>query len=178
MESAIVAIVCIALILFGALTIMDSTMSSMDTVWQASKASQTLAQDIARTDISTVSSNTTSSTNTTSVVETVVENNGETQLQDFDEWDVIVQYYDGTGEYLIKCLPYVESGLSSDEWTVEGIYMDASSGDSEVFEPGIFDPDEEMLIQMEVSPPVGANTTNLAKVSTPNGVFASATFTR
>jgi hypothetical protein len=46
-----------------------------------------------------------------------------------------------------------------------------------VIEPGIFDPGEEIVITVKVSPSVGAGTTNLAVIATPNGITASTVFT-
>jgi hypothetical protein len=45
-----------------------------------------------------------------------------------------------------------------------------------VFEPGILNPGEEMTIQAKVSPTVGAGTTNWATVATPNGISLTAYF--
>jgi hypothetical protein len=61
---------------------------------------------------------------------------------------------------------------------VEGLYLDASEGTEEVFDPDILNPGEEVVIQIWVSPPVGSPTTNLATVATPNGISASTAFTR
>lgn len=71
-----------------------------------------------------------------------------------------------------KVYVYVING-----WTVEGIYLDAGGSVVEVFEPGIFNPDEEMVIQVKIDPAVGGGTTNMVTLSTPNGVSASAAFT-
>lgn len=78
--------------------------------------------------------------------------------------------------YNIKRLEYTEGSLGDNQWTVEGIYMDASTSDPEVFEKGIFNPDEEMVIQMQVDPIVRAASDNLVMVSTPNGISASDIF--
>jgi len=80
-------------------------------------------------------------------------------------------------DYHIERLTYTDGTLSNNEWTVEGIYLDAGTSDPEVFDSGIFNPDEEIVIQMKVDPAVGTGTTNLATISTPNGVSTSAVFT-
>jgi hypothetical protein len=46
-----------------------------------------------------------------------------------------------------------------------------------VIEPGIFNPGEEMAITIKVSPKVGADSTNLAVIATPNGIIATRVFT-
>jgi hypothetical protein len=45
-----------------------------------------------------------------------------------------------------------------------------------VYEPGILNPGEVMVIKLKLSPAAGAGTTNWAIVSSHNGVVASAQF--
>jgi hypothetical protein len=61
-------------------------------------------------------------------------------------------------------------------WTVAAIYTDYTLGREEVFEPGILNPGEVMLIKMKLSPLPGPNTTNWAIVSSCNGVVASSQY--
>ncbi|MCL0093922.1 hypothetical protein M1O53_02955 [Dehalococcoidia bacterium] len=175
METAIVAIVCIALVMFGALTMLQTSLSSVDMVNEAWREREQTMQEIAMTDISSLSTNV---TDAGAIVEITLKNEGESKLKDFGRWDVIVQYRDTTTTLLIKRLLYVEGEPGNDQWTVKGIYLDAAASNPEVFEPGIFNPDEEMIIRMRLDPPVGVGTTNLATIATPNGVSTSATFTR
>jgi hypothetical protein len=64
------------------------------------------------------------------------------------------------------------------QWTISGIYVDADAMTPEVFEPGILNPDEEMVVQIKVSPSVAMTTTNLVTLNTLNGISASAHFLR
>jgi hypothetical protein len=64
------------------------------------------------------------------------------------------------------------------EWTVSGIYVDANTLTPEVFEPGILNPDEEMVIQARVAPSVAMTTTNMITINTLNGITASSHFIR
>ena len=107
-----------------------------------------------------------------------VQNAGETKLEDFDKWDVILQYYDPNDNYLLKRLDYNSGTPNNDEWTVKGIYLNAGSGTAEVFDPGIFNPDEEMVLLLKVNPIVGTPNANMVTVATYNGVSATATFNR
>jgi len=98
-------------------------------------------------------------------------NEGSTKLADFDQWDVIVQY-DSDGDNVVKWLSYVEGGpgWASDKW---------SEGIEDVFEPGIFNPKEKMTITMSVSSPITpTGQAGQAFIATPNGITASAVFTR
>ncbi|HAZ31414.1 MAG TPA: hypothetical protein DCY61_01735 [Dehalococcoidia bacterium] len=175
METAIVAVVCIALVMFGALTMLQTSLSSVDLVNEAWREREQTTQEIAMTDISSLSTNV---TDAGAIVEMTLKNEGESKLKDFGRWDVIVQYRDTATTLLIKRLLYVEGEPGNDQWTVKGIYLDAATRNPEVFESGILNPDEEMIIRMRLNPPVGVGTTNRATIATPNGVSTSATFTR
>lgn len=125
----------------------------------------------ARTDLSPVGAET---KNLGATVEVILSNEGDTKLADFDQWDVILEYKDGGGSCHTEWYPF---GLGINEWTKTGIYLDASTATGEVFDKGILNPGEEIVIQVSVSPWVGSPTTNLATVVTPNGISASTVFT-
>ena len=174
MENVIITIMCVALMIFAAMTVAQSTLSSQDTVATAWKEMERTSGEIARTNISSLGAETSDGI----TISLTLENAGETQLEDFDEWDVILQYYDISDNYLIKRLTYNSGTPSDNEWTVEGIYLNAGSSTSEAFDPGIFNPDEEMVIEMKVNPAVGTPNANMAKVAVSNGVSATTIFTR
>ena len=106
-------------------------------------------------------------------LEEILENSGQTKLADYDKWDIIVQYYDGAGTYYIKWLPYTEGTLGNNEWEVVWIRLD---GEAEIFEPNVLNPKEEIKIRAQFNPSVGAGTTNMVVVATPNGITASTYF--
>jgi len=176
MEKVLVALFCIALILFGVFTLSQVSLSSTDKIATAWREREGTSVEMAKTHIPALGAETQSAG---TIVEVTLDNTGETKLEDFDKWDVIVQYYefdDPDYIYYIKRLPYTENAPGNNEWTVEGIYLDAGTSDPEVFDSGIFNPEEEMVIQMKVDPAVGTGTTNLATISTPNGVSTSVVF--
>jgi hypothetical protein len=107
------------------------------------------------------------------ILEVILENSGQTKLADFNKWDIIVQYYDGTGTYHVAWLPHAEAALNDNEWEVAWIQLD---GATEVFEPNVLNPKEEMMIRAQLNPSVGAGTTNMVIVATPSGVTASTYF--
>jgi len=102
-------------------------------------------------------------------------NSGQVKLSSFSKWDVIVKYYN-SGNYYITWLPYVDGNPGNNEWTVNGIYLSSENLTDEVFEPGILNPGEEMIIQTELSPDIDKDTTCDVTVSTPNGVSDSFAF--
>lgn len=102
-------------------------------------------------------------------LEVTLRNDGRTTLADFDEWDVIIQYYDTSNNYLVKWLPYVEGAPGDNQWTVKGIYINAENATSEILESGILNTGEEIIIQVKLSPAVHLTANNVAIVSTPSG---------
>ena len=175
METAIAALIILTVVLFGALTIAQVYLSSQDAIMTSWREMEERLGERARTEISAVGPGTVGPD--TTVVITLT-NEGSTKLADFDQWDVIVQYYTGSynsGDYVVKWLPYREAGLPINEWKKVRIYLEPP--DEEVFEPEIFNPEEEMVIQIGISSPVGQPTTNTVTIATPNGISATAVFT-
>ncbi len=169
METAIVSLICIALIVFGGMTMSQGFMTSVDSTSAGLEEISNRGEEIMRTELTTGNATVQASTQ----LQVNLENGGQTKLASFDKWDVIVQYYDETQSYQVVWLPYTEGTPGNNEWTVAGIYL---NGQPEAFEPNIFNPKEELQIQANLNPPVGDNTTNLVVISTPNGVPASIPF--
>ncbi len=169
------AIICIALLLFGGLAITHSTLSSVDMVSTSWKEMETNSGEIARTEIEATTADLDA---TRTIVRVTVVNQGQVSLHDFSKWDVIVQYYDEVDVYHIVRVDYTSSATPADnQWTVEGIYLDASAGTPEAFEPNILNPGEEMIAKIKLSPAIKGVTNFLVAVATPNGVATSKTFT-
>jgi hypothetical protein len=169
METAIVSIICIALIAFGGMTMSRGFMTSVDTSTTGLDAIGQRNETIMRTELTPLSTSLPSG----NTLDIILENSGQTRLADFDKWDVIVQYYDDTATYHVVWLPCTEDTLENNQWQVVWIHID---GVDEVFEPNVLNPKEQIKIRAQLSPAPGAGTTNLAVVSTPNGITASTYF--
>jgi len=167
-----VSIVCIALMVMGGMTMVNGFLSSVDSTTLGLEEISQRDDDILRTSTSTLVADQSSA----DVLEVTLRNSGQTKLTEFCGWDVIVQYYDSGGGYHVKWLPYTTGAPGNNEWTTEGIYLDAGTETAEVFEPGILNPAEEMVILARLNPSVGQGTTNLVIISTPNGITASIMF--
>jgi hypothetical protein len=163
MENILVTLVCITMLIVGVVTIASDSFSSIDRLIYAWKDEESLINNMRNTAITSVSSNVTSEGNR---VEIVVKNDGQTDLANFKRWDVLVRYQDGSAQWL----PYT---TDTPGWTVGGIFL---SGKPEIYEPNIFNPMETMKLVLNLSSPVSENTTNLASISTPNGVNTEITF--
>ncbi|MCH8310524.1 MAG: hypothetical protein IIB17_08525 [Chloroflexi bacterium] len=77
----------------------------------------------------------------------------------------------------ITYLTYVTSTpLAGNEWTVQGLYLDASTLIPEITDPGVFNPGEEMVVLANPFPVVTKNTYHRMRFTTPNGYSASVIF--
>jgi hypothetical protein len=183
MESAISSIILFTVGIFAAMTISHTFLETQDRLWVSEQSRQEDILERERTNLEITGAETQSSG---AIVRVKVRNSGQTKLADFDRWDVIVQYYtpppplfeDDPNIYKVEWLPYSAGNPDDMEWTVSGIYVDADTLTPEVFEPGILNPDEEMVIQAQVAPSVAMTTTNLITINTQNGISASAHFMR
>jgi hypothetical protein len=172
METAIVSIICIAMIVFGGMTMSHGFMTSVDASTAGLGQIGDRNEAIMRTELTPLSTNLTLVSGP-SPLDIVLENTGQTKAADFEKWDVIVQYYDESGTYHVNWLPYNAGGGAINEWGVSWIYLD---GQPEKFEPNVLNPGEQIMIETQLDPPVGAGTTNMVVVSTPSGVTSSTYF--
>jgi hypothetical protein len=169
METAVVSLICIALVVFGGMTMSQGFLTSVDASTTGLEEIGQRDETIMRTELSSVGT----SQPTANTLEITLENSGQTRLADFNKWDVIVQYYDGAGTYYTKWLPYTEGTLGDNEWEVVWIQL---NGAAEVYEPNVLNPEEQIKIRAQLNPSVGAGTTNMVVVATPNGIPVSTYF--
>ena len=111
METAIVSLICIALVVFGGMTMSRGFLTSVDSSAVGLEEVTNRGEDIMRTELSTVNTGML----TASRLQVRLENSGQTKLAGFDKWDVIVHYYDTGGTYYVKWLPYIEGTLGDNQ---------------------------------------------------------------
>lgn len=94
-----------------------------------------------------------------------VDHTGSQSVADFSDMDVIIQYTDTSNNLTLSHLGYNAAGLDDNKWTVSvtGVQPDS-------FNPRIWDSDEELAIDLRVSPAIKAGTAALVVVVTPWGV--------
>ncbi|MGD0779885.1 MAG: hypothetical protein ABR954_03770 [Dehalococcoidales bacterium] len=172
METVLISIICIALLVFGGMTMSQGFMTSVDasTVGLSEISQQT--ETIMRTSLTPISTNLSLVTGP-DPLEIVLENTGQTKIADFEKWDVIVQYYDDSGVYNVNWLPYSASGGGTNEWGVGWIRL---NGQPEKFEPNVLNPGEQIMIETSLDPSVSDNATNMVVISTPSGITCSTYF--
>jgi hypothetical protein len=172
METAIVSIICIALVIFGGMAMSNGFMSSVDASTMGLQEIGDSNDNIMRTELSPVSTSIELAAGA-DPLEIVLENTGQIKLADYDKWDVIIQYFDDSDIYHVQWLPYVPATTATYEWDVGWIKME---GQTEVFEPGVLNPGEQIMIKTKLDPSVGADTMNMVVISTPSGVTCSTYF--
>ncbi len=165
MENAISGLIIIGVLVLALLGLTESSLSTQAALAETTRLMQTRTLDQARTDITPLSATTSILGDT---VDITLKNTGHTKLADFAHWDVILQYTDTFGAEHSEWYPYATKWMKQ-------IYLTAPSS-LEVIEPNIFNPGEEMVIEVPVAFTIGSGTTNVAAISTPNGVTATAIF--
>ncbi len=175
METILTAFIVLALILFAVLTTFHGYLQAQDTLRVGWQEVQTRLSDQTHTDLTPLTAITKSSG---AVVELTLRNDGDTRLMDFPTWDVIVQYYTAPGHYQIDWLTPINGEPGNGEWSVIGLYSNAAAATPEFYQPGIFNPGEEMLIRLRLLPPVGPSSINLVNITTRNGVGTAMQFIR
>lgn len=113
MENFAVALVCIALLIIGAVAISMSALNAINTVSDALRAEEIVSRDIRETSISCVGS---SMTGSGSIAFIDIDNKGNTDLMDYKAWDVIVRYEDGDTLWI----PY---GTTVPGWATGGFFF-------------------------------------------------------
>ena len=109
------------------------------------------------------------------MIKLTLTNEGDISLGPFADWDVIfeTQLSSALG---VSYLTYTSStSPGQNQWTVLGIYLNAASSTPEIADPGILDPNEQMVVLANPSPAHGGNTFGRATFVTPNGAAISVT---
>lgn len=169
MESAITALIVIGILILAVVGLSSYALSTQAAVSESNREMQARLGERTQTNLAPLTAVTTPLGD---YVQITLKNSGNSKLMDFAQWDVILQYSDGT-DTQIKWFGY---GSDVNQWS-EQIYQTTTPPTAEAFEPGILNPGEQVVITVRVSPAVGAGTTNLATIATPNGITASVIFT-
>jgi hypothetical protein len=173
MESAFVTLILVTLILFGALTIADSYFTTQDALMVAQQEMEERTLERTGTVLALVG---TEIQNNGALVAITLKNTGNTKVADFEQWDLIVQYYTAADIYRTSWLPYRATMVGDNQWTVAGIYLAEDGATPEVYEPAILNPGEAIVLQVKLLPEIGTGTMNLATIGLPNGFSQSVIF--
>ncbi len=170
MAALVVSIICIAMILVGGMTLSQGILTSVDTAATSVQEISVREGEMMRTDIDAVRA---AYLAWSDLLRVTLKNTGQTKMASYDKWDVIANYFDSTGNYTSRWLPHTDSTPVDNEWQNARIGL---NGPTEFFEPGILNPEEEMVILAHLNPPPGNATDGNITVATPNGIHSSISF--
>ena len=178
MANIVTTLFAIALILGGALTPTRASLSSASKAAVSWGRMEERTEERSRTEFTLI---TTDIQGSGADIDISFRNAGQTPLADFSSWDVVIQYFETSSNQDPKVVwvPYTTAAQpASGQWTVTGIYIDASAPVAEVYEPNVFNPGEEMIVRLNITPATPANTDNLVTLGAPHGVTLAAPFSR
>lgn len=164
METALVTLICVAIIIVGTVTTMMTSVQSATTLSESLNEMEKQAADIRRTEIDAIDN---ADVGNDDIYITVV-NDGQTNLAQFPKWDVIAQYESSGTDYTtyLEYTTYVDPG--DNQWTVDGIYL--PDNNPEVMDPNILNPGEKVVLRIGLNPLMDSTTYGRMTISTPNGV--------
>jgi archaellum component FlaG (FlaF/FlaG flagellin family) len=119
MENFAITLVCIALLIIGALSLSMSALNAINSMSDALREQQVMSRDIIDTGITCENSTTIDSGATVTMY---VHNDGKTALRNYGAWDVIVRYQDGSTDWI----PY---STATPGWQTDGFFFSGKSGD-------------------------------------------------
>ena len=167
METILPAFIIVILLLFAVLTPAQSYLAAQDQLAASNQLMDQRLVDRVHTDLVSVSHYI---SDDGVIVHMSIRNAGLTKLADFDQWDMILQYYDSGYVYHIVHVPYADSSTQGlNTWSVVSISQD-------YYDPGIFNPGETITVRLELSPAVGPETANRVELATPSGIGVTTVF--
>lgn len=162
METILVSLFTVVMLIVCTLGMVNASLTAANSISDSYKAMETQSNNIQRTSID---SEYTSDSGTALVIS--IDNQGQTDLNEFAQWNVVVQVPGGNS----SLLSYTSASTpSSNEWAINGITL--PDGRAEVFDPGILNPGETLEILVELDPPLEEDDVARITVATPNGVTA------
>ena len=161
MVSIVTTLLAIAMIMGAVLALSEASLSLANRASLAWDDRAKRSGDFERTGLSLVAADMLGSSTS---VDISIRNSGQIALRDFPDWDVHIRYYASSSNQALNIawLPYTASSSPpTGQWTVEGLYINASSSDPEVFDPNLLNPEEEMVLRINITPQIPTRTDNL-----------------
>src|SRR3989304_3503833 len=102
MGQLIVCLICIIVIIIGVMTMMQSSITSVDMLSASWKDMGSRTGDNSRADISDMAENTIADAGASLTI--TIKNTGEVSVLDYAEWDMVIRYYSSGSNYQVKYL--------------------------------------------------------------------------
>lgn len=171
MESLFVSLISVALVVVATVTMTMSLFTSVVNVTDSWRKIEARSELMLHTSIRASPP----ASYNGGAIQLMVANNGEANLDNFDKWDVIVEYQSGQINYLAHTANPVPG---TNEWTIAGIYLSTNTSMPEVFDIGILNSWETANIVLNVDPEIGTGESSRITVSTDNGITSQCMVTR
>ncbi len=165
MAAAIVTIICIAMIVVGGMTLSQGILTMVDSTAVSVEAISIREGEMMRTNLDILRA---AQLSWSDYLRITVKNSGQIKLASYDKWDVIVSYEAGGGTLYSTWLPNTVTAPGDNEWQNARIGL---NGPLEYFEPGILNPEEEMVILAHLNPLPASGTTGDISLTAPNGIY-------
>jgi archaellum component FlaF (FlaF/FlaG flagellin family) len=182
MENVLSAFIIIFVLLFGALSLSHAAIASQEVISQTQSEISDRMADRMHTALELVEAKT---TRNRTVFEVTLRNSGSVRLADFEQWDVIARYDSGNlrVQYLTLDTTFninadpdmAQDLLALQSWSAH-IYLDASDRAEESVDPGMWNPGEELVLWIKVSPPAVQGSPVEVALATANGVGITINF--
>ena len=172
MATIIVTLLCLVLVVAGGAMLSQGILSTADAAASGVNAISTREADITRSAVSDI---TVESVTFDNALRVRVRNTGLDKLANYAYWDVIVHYTDAGGTSHAVWLPYTANATPGDnEWTVADIWQ---NGPNEYFDPGLLNPQEDLVIWAPLNPAPAASSSLDVTVIADTGADSTMTVT-
>ena len=171
MESALISIVSVALVIIASVTMMMNSFSSINSMMDSWMNMEKQAEAIRNTDIEIVPP----ATYTGGTIDLFIENDGNVNIDSFDQWDIIARLQTGD----IRYIDYTSNSTpGSNQWSTDGIYLSDNTSVPEIFDPNILNPGEALKVHINLDPEITPGEYAQLVASTANGVKAQCFISR
>ena len=173
MGSAAVSLIAFAVVFATAFTVMGDVISVNLAGAEALRASWSEAETLSNSSVKVVSASSAATD-----VDIVIENAGKLKYAEPEMagWEVIVRYEDGGGVERTEYLTFADS-IATGAWVVQQLYLDYNGAATEIYELGILNSQEEMVIRGRLTNSPGVSTTGMVTIVSPEGGRSTALFT-
>jgi hypothetical protein len=160
METIFVSLIAIVMLVLSTLFFVSTSMNSAESISDSLKSmdSQSSSIQLTAIDASFITSQ-------NGMIMVSVTNIGQTNIVDFNQWDVLIQAQNGTTRSLTEASALVPA---SNQWAVERICL--LNGNAEIFDPNILNPDEMILLAINPGTPLNPGEAARITIATANGV--------
>lgn len=175
MDTALTAFIVVLVVIFAVATFAQATIQSQDDLLSAQLdvSERVMLQN--NTALQLVSADVKADGTTLQVL---IRNIGNTRFSDYSDWDVIVNYDGVSSIYHTYWVPYNESGMGVNIWSVDGIFLDAERNIPEMSDPHILNTSEIMVVEVQLSEALATDKVLQASITTPIGIGTTAYATR